>query len=359
MADIDEKGVEYSDDKRTLLRCPEDFKGGYVTPEGVTWIGWYAFSGCTGLTSIEIPSSVTEIGGGAFEGCTALTSIEIPDSVKEIGEGAFSGCTRLTSIEIPDSVAEIGVNAFEDTEWYSNQHDGLVYAGKVAYCYKGEMPGRTSVILREETLAIADAAFSGRTALTSIDIPDSVTEIGLEAFSGCTALASIEIPDSVTEIGVNAFEDTGWYSNQHYGMVYAGKVAYCYKGEMLARTSVILREETLAIANSAFDGCAALTSIEIPGSVIRIGWNAFYHCTGLTSIEIPDSVTWIGGGAFSGCNLRELHIRQEHPELIDVVDDAFLRTSKNCILYVPIGTEDIYRQHLVFGKFKEVVPERI
>ena len=78
----------------------------------VTSIGGYAFYGCTGLTSIEIPNSVTKIERSAFYGCTGMTSIEIPNSVTSIGENAFDGCTGLTSIEIPNSVTSIGYYAF-------------------------------------------------------------------------------------------------------------------------------------------------------------------------------------------------------------------------------------------------------
>jgi hypothetical protein len=67
-------------------------------PNSVTSIGSYAFSGCSGLTSITIPNSVTSIGYEVFSSCSGLTSITIPNSVTSIGSDAFSGCSSLTSI---------------------------------------------------------------------------------------------------------------------------------------------------------------------------------------------------------------------------------------------------------------------
>ena len=67
-------------------------------PNSVTSIGYSAFSGCRGLTSITIPNSVTSIEVYAFEGCSGLTSITIPNSVTSIDYSAFSGCNGLTSI---------------------------------------------------------------------------------------------------------------------------------------------------------------------------------------------------------------------------------------------------------------------
>ena len=69
-----------------------------VIPNSVTSIGWYAFCGCLGLTSVTIPNSVTSIGERAFMGCSGLTSVTIGNSVTSIGERAFEDCLRLTSI---------------------------------------------------------------------------------------------------------------------------------------------------------------------------------------------------------------------------------------------------------------------
>ena len=69
-----------------------------IIPYGVSSIGDYAFSSCSGLTSIEIPSSVVNIGECAFEGCSGLTSVTIPNSVTSIGLRAFAVCSGLTSV---------------------------------------------------------------------------------------------------------------------------------------------------------------------------------------------------------------------------------------------------------------------
>ena len=246
--------------------------------EGTLGIADGAFSGCSGLTSITIPNSVKSIGESAFDDCSGLTSVTIPNSVTFIGKGAYYNCSGLTSITIPNSVKSIGAYAF------------------------GSCSGLTSITIPNSVTSIGGSAFSGCSGLSSVTIPNSVTSIGSNAFDGCSGLSFVTIPNSVTSIGEYAFQGTAWYNNQPDGLVYAGKVAYKYKGKMPANTSISIQEGTLGIADGAFYGCSALTSITIPNSVTSISYEAFEGCSGLTSITIPNSVTSIEERAFYSCS---------------------------------------------------------
>ena len=190
----------------------------------VTSIGYEAFKNCFSLTSITIPNSMKFIEDWAFYDCDGLTSITIPNSVTSIGFAAFYGCNELLHITFPNSLTFLDVYSFYCTAWYDNQPNGIVYAGKTLYNYKGTMPEGTAINIEEGTLSIAGSAFSGCSGLTSITIPNSVTTFGYNAFYDCGNLISITIPNSVTSIGSGAFDGTAWYDNQSDGIVYAGKV---------------------------------------------------------------------------------------------------------------------------------------
>ena len=234
-----------------------------IIPSSVISIGKYAFSGCSGLTSINIPSSVTEINDSAFERCSNLTSVNIPDSVTEIGWGTFSCCSSLSSVSIPHSLTEI---------------IGETFYGCCSL---------TSVTIPNSVTKIGSSAFKNCTSLTLMTIPNSVTTIGWQAFAGCSGLTSVHIPASTTRICDLAFEGTPWYANEPNGLVYAGLVAYKYKGTMTKGTSIKVKDGTRGISDDCFSGCLGLTGITIPDSVISIGREVFWNCSNLSKIIIP------------------------------------------------------------------------
>ena len=285
-------------------------------PNSVTNIERSAFCYCGGLTSVVIGNSVTSIGDDAFFDCNALTSVVIPCSVTSFGRQAFYSCDNLVSIEIPNSVTSIGENAFHDTAWYNNLHDGVVYAGKLLYKYKGTMPINTSITIEEGTIAICSSAFSGYRGLASVVIPNSVTRIDDYAFNGCISLKDLRIEDGESTLSLGHGSSEGWttglFRECPLETLYLGRnLSYDHNpfSDITTLGSVVIGDCVTSIGGYAFSGCSTLTSIEIPNSVTSIGGYAFYGCSTLTSIEIPGSVTRIDNYAFDGCiSLKDLRI---------------------------------------------------
>ena len=300
-------GSSTSSTTSTTYYIPSSLKSVTVTGGNILY---GAFYNCSGLTSVTIGNSVTSIGRDAFLKCSGLTSVTIGTGVTSIGSYAFLNCAGLTSITIPNNVTNIGYDAFYNTAWYNNQPDGLVYAGKVAYKYKGTMPENTSLTLKEGTLGIAGDAFRGCSGLTSITIPDSVTSIDDSAFRGCSSLESITIPfvgKSTTT--TNGYEQVFGYifgytsdssnSGEYQYYDYGNSKRYYYYIPSSIKSVIITGGN---IPSYAFYNCTSITSITIPDSVTSIGDGAFNNCEGLTSVTIPDSVTNIGNSAFAYCS---------------------------------------------------------
>ena len=150
-------------------------------------------------------------------------------------------------------------------------------------------------------VAIGISAFYGRTGLTSVSIPSSVTSIGDGAFYGCTGLTSVSIPSSVTSIGDNAFFNcTGLTSVSIPSSVTS--IGFSAFQSCTGLTSVTISNGVTSIGGGAFRGCIGLSSVSIPSSVTSIGTLAFYNCTGLSSVSIPSSVTSLGQSAFQNCS---------------------------------------------------------
>ena len=258
---------------------------------GVTSICEGAFSGCNSLKYNEYDNGVY-LGNKKNPHLVlikakdyTITSCVINENTKVIADGAFSGCSSLTSINIPNGVTSICKGAFSGCNSLKyNEYDNGVYLGNKKNPHlvliKAKDYTITSCVINENTKVIAGGAFSGYSSLTSINIPNSVTSICDGAFRGCSSLTSINIPegvgcirdytfykcynltninipDSVTSIGNNAF----------YG---------CSNLE-----SVTIGKSVTSIGGGAFFCCMNLRSITLPQSVTSIGCKAFRACDGL------------------------------------------------------------------------------
>ena len=96
-----------------------------IIEDGVTTVGYAAFSGCSNMTSVSLGKDITAVKGYAFQNCSSLTDITIPEGVTTIGNDAFIGCTALKTITLPESLESVGVYAFYGCEALSD----VYYAG--------------------------------------------------------------------------------------------------------------------------------------------------------------------------------------------------------------------------------------
>ena len=91
-----------------------------VIPNSVASIGDFAFSGCTGLTSVTIPDSVTSIGGNAFAMCDNLTDVLIGSGVINIYGNVFDYCPKLTSVRFNGTMNQWDV-IFKVSNWMGSE----------------------------------------------------------------------------------------------------------------------------------------------------------------------------------------------------------------------------------------------
>lgn len=325
----------------------------------------------------DVKYNVEGINSYAFQYCANLNSVTISEGVSYIFDYAFVHCPNLTSITIPNSVTYIGYQALHETGWYENQPDGVIYAGKVAYTYKGEMLQDTSIVLKDGIVNITDKAFEDCANLVSIKMPSGLLDIGSYAFHNCSKLDTISIPESVTSIGVEAFDGTAWYNALPDGVIYAGPMLYGRKGGDVLGDTLVVQEGTRIINRQSLTRQSRVKAIFFPESVESIGVEAFYHCQNLDSISFPNNLrvispyafaecvklesitlpfglSYIGNGAFDRCdNLTNITIQAIYPPYL--AEDAFPSTVyTNVVLYVPKESINSYKNADGWKQFSNI-----
>lgn len=224
--------------------------------EGVTQIGESAFRDCPGLTNVTFSNTITSINKYAFYRCDNLSSVTIPRSVMSIGEYTFANCSALKD---------------------------AYYEGDIAgWCNISFYDGAGSPVKDKLYIKNINGEYE---LLTSVVVPNNVTEIKKYTFYACKSITSVVIPNSVTSIGSGAFNSC----------------------RNLA--SITILNGVTSISDSVFTGCTKLENITIPDSVTTLGIKAFASCSGLTNIRIGNGITSIGTSAFQYCSaLTDIYI---------------------------------------------------
>lgn len=224
--------------------------------------------GTSGAVEIN-DSNIKTVGANAFSGCSRITTVKIP-SVTAVEDFGFAGCTSLGTVEL-GKLTKIGKYAFHRTRVTATHSlDGLTELGAYAYA---------------------------ETNVESVVIPAGLI-VGEGAFRDCNRLASVEIGDGAI-LGTDAFRlnsrwTTAFYeenNTKYYYFVYTSPLHSLKIGK------------NVTIGDSAFYGAAELSSIEL-GEGAKIGKYAFYNADKLTTIDLSKVVS-IGDYAFSGDVLYE------------------------------------------------------
>ena len=310
-------GIVYSADGTQIIAVLTSASGEIHIAEGVTEIPASLFENNDRITGIVIPEGVTSIGDGAFSYCENLTSVTLPSTLETLGEDVFNSCDNLTSIE-------------DKSGRFLKTVDGIVYSADGTQIIAVLTSASGEIHIAEGVTEISYGLFNV-SGITSIVIPEGVTNIGDWAFGWCDDLTSVTLPSTLETLGESAFascnkltsivDKSGKFTKNVDGIVYTPDgtrmiaVLASASGEVrIAKgvteiptflfinnnriTGVVIPEGVTNIGNQAFGWCDSLTSVVIPEGVTRIGYGAFKGSENLTSVTLPSTLNDIGKEAF-------------------------------------------------------------
>lgn len=258
-----------------------------IIPDGLSWISYGAFTNCTNLEEITIPESITSI-SSCFAGCANLKVINFA------GTKTQWNTINRDNNSIPENVI---VNFGKETNslWsYTENEDGTV----TLYGYDGELSGEVvipSTVEGKAVTILGHDLFAGNSEITSVIIPDTVTEFVGIPFHNCTNLKSITIPSSVIHQGSGDSPFSGCDALEEFILV-GENHPFTFENGML-----ILKDELLFCIRSTSAICV------IPEGVDFLHFDVFENCTKITEINIPESVTRISDGFDSCDNLKTIN----------------------------------------------------
>lgn len=259
-------------------------------------------------TDVVIPETVTSIADSVFEGNSVIKTVVIPDTVTAIGDNSFNNCANLESITLSKKLVSMGKRAF-------GNNPKLSYVSEIPATLKSvyssffnperaifaNTPKLTTVAISNELTAIPGYLFCNSN-ITSIVIPDSVTEIGSCAFMDCKSLSSVKLSNALYKVGDNIFRNCSALTEIKLpsSLVEIGEYAFADTG----LTSVSIPKPMRNLGERMFENCTALASVTLAPKQAKMNY-AFVNCTALTDLTIPDTVTE-ANEPFAGSGLKNV-----------------------------------------------------
>ena len=318
-----------------------------VLPSTVDTIGYNAFAS-NEIDTLVIPASCRYIGGYAFYNSNNLRSITFEgNNLHYIGGYAFAGHWRVNAgydtneirrsmkvktVTLPEGLERIDAYAF-----YENDSlETVVLPSTLRQIEKQAFratPALAAVILPENaSLAyIGDDAFaSANLSLSSLRLPETLTNIGDRVFRGSSP-KELFIPRSIVMTGSEPWEDISFERlifEDGYRFAYRTTMGgYHYASDTLPTdifagsgnkegSTIVLPEGLICLANSAFNN-ARIDSVYLPSTLREIGDYAFAGVGLKRPLHIPESVRIIGQHAFiRNMDEAKAYFHQTHPDSV-------------------------------------------
>ena len=305
--------------------------------DGLDSLGNHVFRECQNLRELHLPASVVKMGESAFYRCVSLRAVTLPPGLEEIPASTFCSCPQLETMTLPTNYKRIGDYAFADCPIYPELPDGLEIIGASAF----SQYNRTSIDLPSSLRVIGDNAFM-RSNLTSVVIPEGVDSVGVGAFAVSSELHRVDVPSTLRKISANTFANCYNLTvvNLDEGVEEIGDNAFESTG---VNDSLTLPSSLRKIGSQAFAQCYRMDTIALPEGLTTIGDYAFSECGSLTAAMLPSTLTEVGQSAFQGCTaLKTIRIAASTPPTATVSTFAG-PDFERCVVYVPAGSVDAYR----------------
>ncbi len=308
-------------------------------------------SSFTQLTRIIFPETLRGIASQAFYRTSLSGTLEIPEGVTFIGYGAFTDCPFYADVIFPSTLKRIEADAFSHSKIVGELQfpEGLEYIGGGAFLYIDDLSGALN--LPESLKDLGGSAFQGAKVTGTVVLPQGIT-IGDGVFHDCT-FNHVEIPEGIETLGIELFRNVPLQGELILPSTLKKLGRSSFQSTNIS--SLVLPESLKEMERSVFADCARLGGvITIPEGIIVIPDETFMNCSMLSGVHLHKDVVFIGRSAFLNCyNMNTIVCDAVTPPVVE--EGAFDGVPKdNFSIEVPAEAVAAYKMAEGWKEFKRI-----